>query len=123
MSNDLKNIASGKTKKALGNGGGGSGEDSPVVTPAVGDELVGTYEGSSTYPSKFNADKTVSYFRFTAPDGSLFTLRSKGDLEDGMAEAEPKMLISIERLPDKQTKSGYAFAQFVVSELTDDTDF
>jgi len=91
------------------------------VKPAVGDELVGTFEGSSEYPSKYkNADgspKTVTYYRFTADDGSKFTLRSHGDLGDSMESAEAGMLLSIERGPDKTTKSGFSFAQYFVSEL------
>lgn len=113
----IKDIAQGKTRKPLGNSGGSDGSDSPVVKPAVGDELVGTFEGSATFPSKFDASKTVSYYRFTAPDGEKFTLRSHGDLADSMEEAEVGMLLSIERFPDKQTKAGYNFAVYGVSEL------
>lgn len=112
----LKDIASGRTKKQLGSSNG-DGSDSPVVAMEIGDEKVGTYEGSQSYPSKYNSEKTVSYHRFVDADGEKFTLRSKGDLDDGMDEAEPGMLLCIERLPDKTTKSGYDFGQFVVSEL------
>lgn len=112
----IKDIAQGRTKRALGSGSSGS-DDYPVRDLAVGDEVVGTYVGSSTFPSKFNADKSVSYHRFDGADGEHFALRSKGDLDDMMAEAEEGMLLSIERFPDKKTKSGYNFAQYGVSEL------
>jgi len=116
----LKDIAQGREKRPLGGGNSDAG-DSPVVKPEVGEELVGTFEGSAEYPSKYkSADgstKTVSYYRFTADDGSKFTLRSHGDLGDSMESAEPGMLLSVERGPDKQTKSGFNFAQYFVSEL------
>ena len=118
----LKDIAQGKTKKALGSGSSDT-SDSPVVKPEVGEELVGTFEGASEYTSKFNADKMVSYYRFTAPDGTKFTLRSHGDLADSMGEAEKGMLLSIERGPDKKTKAGYNFAQYFVNELVDEDSF
>ena len=118
----INDIAQGKAKRQLGSGSSGS-DDSPVVKPEVGQELVGTFEDAAEYRSKFNPDKTVSYYRFTAPDGSKFTLRSHGDLADSMAEAEKGMLLSIERGPDKKTKAGYNFAQYFVNELVDEDSF
>jgi hypothetical protein len=112
----LSDIAAGRTKRQLGTSGGG-GDEYPVRMLNVGDEVAGKFVGVSAFDSKFNPDKQVSYYRFETEDGEKFSLRSKGDLDDGMSEAEEGMLLSVERLPDKKTKSGYPFAQFVVCEL------
>lgn len=126
-----------------------SGGDFPISLNLVpGERLIGTYEDSKQVPSKYldkegNPQPPVTYYTFTvAEDTGLFhmvvnpetgrkaeepievgakvSLRAKGDLAQGMAEAQPGMLIEVEFVGTKKTNGGFNFSLFIVSELVSD---
>lgn len=126
------------------------GGDFPIkLDLAEGERLIATFDSvksvASTYKDKDgNPQPDVQYYTLTvAEDTGLFhmvtnpetgrkaeepiavgekvSIRGKGDLNQQMAEAEPGMLLEIARVGTKQTKSGFNFSLFVVSELISDT--
>ncbi len=123
-----------------------SGGDFPIkLDLAEGERLIATYDSVKSVPSTYkdkagNPQPDVLYYTLTvAEDTGLFhmvvnpetgrkaeepiavgekvSLRGKGDLKDQMAEATEGMLLEIERIGTKQTKSGFNFSLFIVSEL------
>ena len=127
----------------------GDGGAFPISLNLVaGERLIGTYEGSKSVPSKYldkegNPQPPVTYYTFTvAEDTGLFhmvvnpdtgrkaeepievgakvSLRGKGDLSQGMAEATEGMLLEIEFVGTKTTNGGFNFSLFIVSELVSD---
>lgn len=129
-----------------------SGGDFPIkLDLSEGERLVATLDSVKSVPSTYkdkagNPQPDVVYYTLTvAEDTGLFhmvtnpdtgrkaeepiaigekvSLRGKGDLKDQMTEATPGMLLEIERIGTKVTKSGFNFSLFVVSELIADESF
>ena len=127
----------------------GDGGDFPIkLDLAEGEKLIATLDSVKSVPSTYkdkagNPQPDVVYYTLTvAEDTGLFhmvtnpetgrkaeepiavgekvSLRGKGDLKDQMDEATPGMLLEIERIGTKVTKSGYNFSLFIVSELVAD---
>lgn len=150
MGKALNDVASGRVRKPLGGSSGDAGDtggssDEIRLQLAVGERLVGTFDGKRTIPSTYkdkegNQQPDVNYYSFTVaedtglfhmvtnpdtgrkaeepiPVGAKVSVRGKGDLVQSMAEAEPGMLIEIEFVGTKTTNGGFTFSLFLVSEL------
>lgn len=111
MADSLEDVLGNTEWKQVNPGGDGGGD---AVDLNIGESLVGTFNGSSEHPSKFNPEKPSVLLKLTRPDGSKAVLWAKGNLGYQMAEVKPGQLVKIERLPDETTKKGFTVKTFVV---------
>jgi hypothetical protein len=93
---------------------------SDMLTPDVGDTVIGTYMGSSEHLSKFpnsktgKMDKYNQLLKFKLVDGSDAVLWAKGNLWYQMKDVEEGTLVKLERLPDEKSKQGFTVSTWVV---------